>query len=76
MISYKPFFQTLRERNISSYRLVTYYNVNRSLLDRLKHDRPINTTTIDDLCKLLHCRVEDILVFIDDAENETPTEEN
>lgn len=66
MISYEPLYKTLKEKNISTYKLINDYGISRSLLDRLKHNRPISTVTLDDLCKILHCRVEDILVFTED----------
>lgn len=64
MISYEPFYKTLKEKNISTYKLITKHNVTRSLLDRLKHNKPISTVTLNDLCEILECRVEDILVYI------------
>ena len=66
MISYDPLYRTMKARNITTYKLVTQYNVSRSLLDRLKHNRPISTITLNDLCRILDCRVEDILVYSDD----------
>ena len=66
MISYEPLYKTLKEKGISTYRLITLYGISRSLLDRLKHNKPISTVTLNDLCKILHCKVEDVLVFIDD----------
>lgn len=66
MISYEPFYRTLREREISTYKLVNQYGISRSLLDRLKHNRPISTVTVNDLCSILQCRVEDILQFLPD----------
>ncbi len=63
MISYEPFYETLKRKNISTYKLVTKYNISRGLLDRLKHDRPITTVTLNDLCKILECKVEDILKY-------------
>ena len=66
MISYAPFYETLKEKNISTYKLINQYGISRSLLDRLKHDKPISTVTLDDLCKILSCRVEDILVFVEE----------
>ena len=64
MISYEPFYKTLKEKNISTYKLVNKYGVSRSLLDRLKHNKPISTQTLDDLCSYLDCKVEDILLYI------------
>lgn len=66
MISYEPLYRTMKEKNISTYRLVNQYGVSRSLLDRLKHNRPISTVTLNDLCTILHCRVEDVLLFTED----------
>ncbi len=66
MISYEPLYKTLKEKGFSTYRLINEYGVSRSLLDRLKHNRPISTVTLNDLCSILHCRVEDILIFIED----------
>ena len=66
MISYEPFYKTLKEKNISTYKLINEHGISRSLLDRLKHNRPISTTTLNDLCNILHCRVEDIIVFTQD----------
>lgn len=68
MISYEPFYKTLKEKEISTYKLINQYGVSRSLLDRLKHNKPITTLTLDDLCKMLSCKVEDIIVFKDDNE--------
>lgn len=66
MISYEPFYKTMKEKGITSYRLIKEYGVSRSLLDRLKHNRPISTVTLNDLCRILQCRVEDILVYTEE----------
>ena len=66
LISYAPFYETIKKKNISTYKLINTYNLSRSLIDRLKHDKPITTVTLNDLCKILECRVEDIMVYIDE----------
>ena len=66
MISYEPFYRTLKEKNITTYKLINQDGISRSLLDRLKHNKPISMVTLDDLCKILSCRVEDVLVFLDE----------
>ena len=68
MISYKPFYETLKEKNISTYKLITSFGVSRSLLDRLKHNKPISTVTLNDLCTFLNCKVEDIIEYIPDKD--------
>lgn len=66
MISYAPLYETLKRKNISTYRLIKEYNISRGLLDRLRHNKPISTVTLNDLCTILDCKVEDILIFVKD----------
>ncbi len=68
MISYEPFYETLRKKGISTYKLITQYGISRSLIDRLKHNKPISSVTLNDLCSILHCRVEDVLCYIEEDE--------
>lgn len=63
MISYKPLYETLKRKGISTYKLINTFGLSRSLIDRLKHNKPITTVTINDLCKILDCKVEDILIY-------------
>ncbi len=64
MITFEPFYKTLKEKNISTYKLINTFGVSRGTLDRLKHNKPITTVTLDDLCKILDCRIEDIVEYI------------
>ncbi len=66
MISYEPFYNTMKKRGFSTYKLIHQYGISRSLLDRLKHNKPISTVTVNDLCTILSCNVEDVLRFIPD----------
>lgn len=63
MITYEPFYKTLKKRNITTYKLIKEYNVSRNLLDRLKHNKPISTVTLDDLCRILKCNVDEIITY-------------
>lgn len=69
MISYEPFYVTLREKGLSTYKLINQYGISRSLLDRLKHNKPLTTVTLDDLCKILNCKIEEIVVYIPDDDH-------
>lgn len=71
MISYEPLYKTMKEKGISTYKLVNTYGISRSLLDRLKHNKPITTVTINDLCRILSCEVEDIMMYIPDFPSES-----
>lgn len=61
MISYEPLWKTLKEKNISTYRLIKDYNISRGTLDNLKHNRNVNLSTIQELCKILNVPIEDIV---------------
>ena len=63
MITYAPLYETMKKKGITTYKLINNYVISRSLIDRLKHNKPITTVTIDDLCKILDCEVEDILEY-------------
>lgn len=66
MISYAPFWKTIKAKGISTYKLINDYEISNSTIQRLRENKGITTTTIDDLCKILDCRVEDIVEYIKD----------
>ncbi len=66
MISYKPLYETMKKKGITTYKLINNYGLSRSLLDRLKHNKPITTVTINDLCNILDCGISDIAEFTKD----------
>jgi len=73
MISYSPLWETMRQRGITTYALIKDYSFSRGTLDSLKQNRNISTATLDDLCNILSCRVEDVLVHIpDEAKKRSP----
>lgn len=69
MISYKPLWKTMKKRNITSYTLINKYNISKNTIYRLKHNEGMSTTLLNDLCRILNCRVEDILLYVPDDSN-------
>lgn len=63
MIKYTPFWETLKKSNESTYTLINKYGISSATIDRLRKNKGISTMKIDDLCKILKCRVEDIIIF-------------
>lgn len=63
MISYEPFWQTLRERGETTYSLINNHHISSATVNRLRKNQGISTLTIDDLCRILHCKVEEILLY-------------
>ncbi len=66
MIKYDRLWHTMEQRGVTQYDLYTHHGVNRSLLNRLRHNQNIEINTIDKLCNILHCNVEDIMEHIPD----------
>jgi len=64
MIVYRRFWETLKASQESTYTLIKNHRISSSTIDKLRKNMPINTTTLNDLCRILHCRVEDILEYI------------
>ena len=65
MISYEPFWKTIRERSISTYQLIGY-GILPDTIQRLRSGKPITTKTLNSLCIALNCTVSDILEFVAD----------
>lgn len=68
MISYQPFYDTLFKRGITEYALIFKHGIPANTLHRMKHGKPITTTTLDTLCSILECRVEDVLEYVSPEE--------
>ena len=68
MIVYTKLWQTMKERGISQYKLLNEYKISAGQLDRLRKNGNISTYTINTLCKILHCKIEDIAEYIPDEE--------
>ena len=66
MISYAPFWQTIKEKKITTYALINKLGILPDTVQRLRSGRPITTTTINILCEVLDCEVSDIMVYVPD----------
>ncbi len=65
MIVYDKLWSTLKEKNISQYKLIKVYGISTGQLDRLRKNENVSSFTLDKLCSILKCRLEDIAEFID-----------
>ncbi len=64
MISYKPFYNTLLSKGVTEYNLIFKQGMDAHTIHRIKHGEVITTKTINTLCEILDCRVEDILEYV------------
>ena len=63
MITYEPFWDTLGRSKESTYTLIKKHHISSSTIDKLRKNKPLNTTTVNDLCRILNCRVEQIMKY-------------
>lgn len=64
MISYEPFWETLKKKGVSTYALITKHGISSATIDRIKKGGGISTMKIDDLCSILDCKVEEIIKYV------------
>ena len=63
---YDPLWETMKRKGITTYVLIKNYSFSRGTLDSLKQNRNISTATLNDLCNILQCDVEDVLRHVSD----------
>ena len=64
MIVYDQLWITMKERGITQYKLINQYHISAGQLSRLRANSPISTHTLDILCEILDCQIEDIATYI------------
>ena len=72
MISYAPLWETMKRRSATTYTLQMKGGVSSSTVRRLKAGQSVSTNSLDALCKILDCGLEDILVYLPNEKTETP----
>ncbi|MBQ8663426.1 MAG: helix-turn-helix transcriptional regulator [Eubacterium sp.] len=71
MITYEPFWNTLKHSSETTYTLIHKHNINSTTITRLRNNEPVTTRTLNDLCRILKCELHEIVIYIDEeAENE------
>ena len=63
MITYDRLWKTMSDRGITQYKLVNDHKFSRGQLSRLKHNKNVNTFTLDRLCDILDCNIEDVVEY-------------
>ncbi|MBO5356085.1 MAG: helix-turn-helix transcriptional regulator [Clostridia bacterium] len=66
MIVFDKLWKTMKERGVSQYKLINEYKISSGQLDRLRKNGNVNIFTINSLCKILNCKIEDIAEYIEE----------
>lgn len=77
MFSYEPLLDQLYKRKMTKTQLRIAIGINMNTLAKISKNEPISMNTLNKICSYLHCRIEDVIEFIedepeinDDSENE------
>lgn len=63
MITFDKLWDTMKTKNISQYKLIKEYGISSGQLDRLRKNGNVSTYTLNQLCSILDCRLEDIATY-------------
>ncbi len=63
MVTFERLWLTMQKRGISQYKLIKEYGISSGQLDRLRKNGNVNTYTLDRLCTILDCSLEDIMEY-------------
>ncbi len=63
MIVFDKLWMTMKEKGISQYRLIKEHKISTGQLDRLRKNESISTHTLNQLCEILDCSLEDIAEY-------------
>ncbi len=66
MISYAPLWETMKKRSATTYTLQVKGGISSSTIRRLKAGDSVSTNTLDSLCKILECGLQDIVEYLPD----------
>lgn len=64
MIDYDPFWTTLKGSKETTYTLINKHRISSATIDKLRKNKPITTTTINDLCRILDCKIQDVAQYV------------
>ena len=66
MIVYDKLWKTMEEKGITQYALIKQFHMSPAQITRLKRNESVSTHTIDTFCKILSCKVEEIMEYQED----------
>ena len=64
MIIFDKLWVTMKTKNVSTYYLREKCGIDSKTIRRLKANENIETKTLDKICQVLNCQLEDIAEFV------------
>ena len=69
MIKYDRLWVTIKKKNLSQYRLIKDYGIDKAQLQLLRKYMVVKTLILNNLCRILDCQIEDIMEYVPDEED-------
>lgn len=66
--SYKPLWKILIDKDMNKVKLRDELRLSPSTLAKLSKDEYVSMEVLDRICRLLHCRIEDVVEYVSDEE--------
>lgn len=63
MISYKPLWQTMKDKGVTTYTLIYKHGFSAYTITNLRRNKSITMNTLEKLCTVLNCTPNDIVAF-------------
>lgn len=63
MIVYDKLWQTMKTKGVSQYKLIKEFHISTGLLDRLRKNENVSSYSLNQLCEILDCKLEDIAEY-------------
>lgn len=70
MIHYNSLWETMSNKHFTTYTLREKHNIGHGTVQRLQKNMPVSTYTLDRLCKILDCRLDEVAEYLPDEEAE------
>lgn len=65
MYNYEPLWQTMKEKEITTYKLIKC-GLDKKTLYNLQHNKNVTVITLEKLCNILKCPVEHVVKIVPD----------
>ena len=61
MVSYKPLWHTLIDREMKKMELVEKVGMSRATLSKLNNDQYVSLEVLDRICEVVECPIQDVV---------------
>lgn len=65
MVDFSPLWKTLDKKGLSQYYLLKN-GIDHRTMDKLRHNGNITVKTVEKLCRILDCTIDEIFTFVKD----------